>query len=39
VAQVLEDGDEFSLLPKELVFKVEKIKTSSPLDKVVVCSS
>ena len=27
VSQLLQDGDQFSLLPKELIFKVEKIIT------------
>lgn len=39
VTQVLEDGDEFSLLPKELVFKIEKIKSVSGSDEVVSHSS
>jgi len=31
VAQVLQDGDEFSLLPKELIYKVEEVKpTTNP---------
>ena len=32
VTQHLDDGDEFSLLPKELIFKIEKIKADSPSD-------
>lgn len=39
VPQLLEDGDEFSLLPKELIFKVEKIKTDSSPDEAVLCLS
>ena len=39
VTQLLEDGDEFSLLPKELVFRIEKIQTDAPPDNGVPCSS
>ena len=31
VPQVLQDGDEFSLLPKELIYKVEEVKSTDSL--------
>ena len=30
MTQPLQDGDQFSLLPKELIFKVDKTKTATP---------